>query len=62
MSGCCWHARPASVSTRRPRSAERGALLLERIADPLALNDLGEAPIDSPDGETWLKALSAAAG
>ncbi len=42
--------------------ALRGSALLERVSDPQTLEDLGEALIDSPDGDTWLDALNAAAG
>jgi hypothetical protein len=33
--------------------------LLEQIADPALLEELGEALLDCPQSEDWLKALTA---
>lgn len=42
--------------------AERSVPLLARIDDPERLEDLGEALLDSADGEGWLRVLHAMAG
>ena len=39
--------------------AEASMPLLEQIADPAVLEELGEALLDCPQGEDWLKALTA---
>lgn len=40
--------------------AERSRGLLERIAEPVVLEELGEALLDCADGEAWLAMLAAA--
>ncbi len=42
--------------------AERSASLLEQVAKAEALEDLAETLLDSPDGATWLDAVTRAAG
>jgi hypothetical protein len=39
-------------------AAERSQALLERIAEPAVLEELGEALLDCADGEAWLAALA----
>ena len=41
---------------------ERSGALLERIAEPAALEELGEVVLDCGDGEAWLAALARRAG
>lgn len=40
--------------------AERSRGLLEQIAEPVVLEELGEALLDCADGEAWLVMLAAA--
>ncbi len=42
-----------------PAVAERSAPLLARVLVPEVLEQLGEAVLDCPDGETWLAELRA---
>jgi hypothetical protein len=42
--------------------AERSGPLLERVAKAETLEDLAETLLDSPDGATWLDAVTQAAG
>jgi len=42
--------------------AERSGPLLEHVAKAEALEDLAETLLDSPDGATWLDAVTQAAG
>ena len=41
---------------------ERSGVLLERIAEPAVLEELGEGELDCADGEAWLAMLARRAG
>lgn len=43
-------------------AAEPSRVLLERIAEPAALEELGEVLLDCADGEAWLAALARRVG